>query len=362
MGAGVLSAVGLMSGTSRDGVDAAIVHTDGRREVNPGPSLTLAYTAGTRERLGDASRAASAMEEVEREITLIHADAVARLLDKAGLAPDGVDIVGMHGHTILHAPERRITRQIGNPRLLARRLGIDVIADFRKADVEAGGEGAPLAPVYHAARAAGLVRPLAVLNLGGVANVTWIGHEDDDLIAFDTGPGNALIDDWTRARAGFDYDAEGRLAASGTVDEAALAELLDTAFFDRTPPKSLDRDAFDASPADRLDVADGAATLTAFTAAAVARALVHLPTPPRRWLVTGGGRKNPVLLTMLVERLGAPVQPVEHVGWNGDSLEAEAFAYMAVRSLAGLPITFPGTTGVPAPLTGGRLHRGRARP
>jgi len=193
-----------------------------------------------------------------------------------------------------------------------------------------------------------------VLNLGGVGNVTWIG-EGDGLIAFDTGPGNALIDDWTLRTTGSPHDEDGALAAKGTVEPAALAKLLDNPYFDRSPPKSLDRDAFDPAPVDGLSPADGAATLTAFSAASVGRALTHLPAPPRRWLVTGGGRHNPTLMRALAEELRAPVDAVEAVGWRGDFLEAEAFAYLAVRSLSGLPLSVPGTTGVRKAVTGGRL-------
>ena len=349
-----LNAVGLMSGTSMDGVDAALLRTDGETAITPGPALTLPYGPVIRERLRAIVGGHGPVDEVAREITLIHGEAVAALRARAAVAD--IDVIGFHGHTILHDPARRRTWQIGDGGLLARETGTVVFDDFRAADIAAGGEGAPLAPVYHAALAHGLDRPLAVLNLGGVANLTWIGAGENELIAFDTGPGNALLDDWAAGRTGMPYDRDGALAARGRVDAAALAVLLDHPYFARPPPKSLDRGAFDPAPVAGLGAADGAATLAAFTAAAVGRARVHLPVPPTRWLVCGGGRHNPVLMRMLAERTGAVVEPVEAAGWDGDALEAQAFAYLAVRSLRGLPLTLPGTTGVGAPLTGGRRH------
>ena len=252
---------------------------------------------------------------------------------------------------------------MGDGATLARRLGVDVVGDFRSADVAAGGEGAPLAPLYHAALAMKLPKPLAVLNLGGVANVTWIGAagvgEVRDILAFDTGPGNALIDDWVRRHTGAAADIGGALAAAGRASVEHVARFLERPFFARTPPKSLDRDDFRDAMPDGLSAKDGAATLTEMTAAAVAAARRHFPAPAREWLVCGGGRHNPALTAALARRLGAPARPVEAVGWNGDALEAQAFAYLAVRSVAGWPLSLPSTTGVPHPTTGGRRFPGR---
>jgi anhydro-N-acetylmuramic acid kinase len=259
---------------------------------------------------------------------------------------------------VLHEPENGRTWQIGDGALLARLTGIDTVSDFRSADVAAGGQGAPFVPLYHQALAAALAeRPLAVLNLGGVGNVTWVGAGAEELMAFDTGPGNALLDDWALRHTGRPVDADGRLARSGRVDRAALDALLLHPYFDRPAPKSLDRDAFASTPVHGLAPEDGAATLVAFTAAAVARARDILPAPPRRWLVTGGGRRNPAIMAALAEALARPVEAVESVGWEGDVLEAQAFAYLAVRSLAGLPLSLPSTTGVARPMPGGRLDR-----
>ncbi|MBI4184684.1 MAG: anhydro-N-acetylmuramic acid kinase [Proteobacteria bacterium] len=362
-----MRALGLMSGTSLDGIDAALLVSDGERVVEFGPVLTSPYQPGFRERLRALLGRGrdEGVAAVEEELTRLHAWAVATLLARAGLGPAEVDVIGLHGHTILHEPARGRTIQIGDGALLARLARIDVVADFRSADVAAGGEGAPLAPVFHAALAEALERPLAVLNLGGVANLTWIGA-DGRLVAFDTGPGNALIDDWVRVRTGRAMDADGRLALAGRVEGSLLARLLADPYFGRRPPKSLDRDHFAAAVCEAmsgagLSAADGAALLAAFTAEAVARGLAFLPSPPRRWLVAGGGRRNAALLAGLREALAAPVAPVEAVGWDGDALEAQCFAHLAVRALRGLPLSFPETTGAPRPMCGGRLYRAPGR-
>jgi anhydro-N-acetylmuramic acid kinase len=348
----VRRALGLMSGTSLDGIDVAFLATDGRAEVAPGPALTVSYEAGLRARLRSVLGGQGPVPEVERELTDAHAGAVRSFLAQHDVGP--VDVVGFHGHTILHRPREGRTWQIGDGARLAQRLRLEVVADFRSADVAAGGEGAPLAPVFHAGLAAGLERPLAVLNLGGVGNVTWLGVGEAQILAFDTGPGNALIDDWALRHTGSPVDRDGALARAGRVDDQAVARFLAHPFLARRPPKSLDRDDFRAFMPEQLSPADGAATLTAITAAAVAAAVAHFPAPPRRWLVTGGGRRNPAIMAALAQALAAPVEAVERVGWDGDALEAQAFAYLAVRSLDGLPLSFPGTTGVPAPTPGGR--------
>jgi anhydro-N-acetylmuramic acid kinase len=351
-----IGALGLMSGTSMDGVDAALLRTDGETVAGVGPSLTVPYDEATRGRLRRLLEGAGEVEAVERLITEAHAKTVNQLLEKNSLTISDIEVIGFHGHTIFHRPQARETRQIGDGKLLAQATGIDVVNDFRGADVAAGGEGAPLAPLYHAALARGLERPLAVLNLGGVANLTWLGA-DGSLLAFDTGPGNGLIGDWMRDKAGRAMDAEGRMARSGVVDETVLEALLDHPYFERPPPKSLDRGDFSAAAAAGLGIADGAATLTAFTARAVARARAHLPAAPERWLVCGGGRHNRSLMAALEAALAHRVEAVEAVGWQGDVLEAQAFAFLAVRSLRGLPLSLPTTTGTPRPLSGGVLHR-----
>jgi anhydro-N-acetylmuramic acid kinase len=350
-----MRALGLMSGTSLDGVDAAIVETDGEDRVTLGPCLTVPYDDALRGRLRAVLGEPEAARSVEPDLTDAHAAAVRQLLDAHGLKASDIDVVGFHGQTVLHRPEQRRTWQIGDGARLARRAAIRVVNDFRTADVSAGGQGAPLVPVYHRALAARLAKPLAVVNIGGVANVTWIGA-DGTLLAFDTGPGNALIDDWTQQHTGRRLDAGGGFASVGRADTAVLDRLLAHPFFAQLPPKSLDRNDFASAAVAGLSPNDGARTLTAFTARAIARAQAHFPSPPTRWLICGGGRHNAVLMAELAGAVSEPVQPVEAVGWRGDSLEAEAFGYLAVRVLKGLPTSFPSTTGAPQPICGGQAH------
>lgn len=364
MGA-ITTAIGLMSGTSLDGVDAAIVRTDGLQTVEPGPFISRPYTDSLREALrgvlgSDGPK--DALDEVEDKLTRAHAEVVKQLLEDNEISFGNIEVIGFHGQTTEHRPAEGMTRQIGNGALLAELTGRPVVNDFRSADVAADGEGAPFAPLYHAARAGPQKTTLAVLNIGGVANVTWLGATRSDareIIAFDTGPGNALIDDWVRMCLGLAMDDGGRLASAGRADESVVCRYLDDPYFSRQPPKSLDRDAFPLEFVAGLSAEDGAATLTAVTAASVAAASRYFPEPAGRWLVTGGGRHNGAIMEALRQRLGVEVAPVEEVGWRGDALEAEAFAYLAVRSLKGLPLTLPSTTGCREPTTGGRLWQPR---
>jgi anhydro-N-acetylmuramic acid kinase len=361
----IYTGIGVISGTSMDGIDVALVRTDGTRVFATGPSCIVPYEPAVRAALiavvADPVRAEhDPLVDLEMAVTEAHAAAVLQLLEVHAIPCASVDVVGMHGQTILHKPRQRFTRQLLDGRRAAERLGRDVVNRFRHADVAAGGEGAPLVPLYHRALAHALSQPLMVLNLGGVGNVTYL--DGDTVIAFDSGPGSALIDDFLRRRRGLAFDQDGAIAAGGRVDAAILAALMADPYFAREAPKSLDRNAFHAHAAavDALSDADGAATLTAFTVAATAAALQHCPRAPRRWLVGGGGRLNATLMRGLRDRLGVPVDPVESVGWNGDTLEAECFGFLAVRSLLGLPISLPTTTGVPTPMTGGDLWRAPA--
>lgn len=355
----MLRAIGLMSGTSLDGVDAAWLETDGERVGRLGPSLTLPYDSALRAELRRLLDRAPALPRDDAGVAAIAARLTERHVAAVRAIGLPADIVGFHGQTILHRPERRLTWQIGDADLLARATGLPVAWDFRSADVAAGGEGAPLVPVYHAALAAKLPRPLAVLNIGGVANVTFIGA-DGALLACDTGPGNGPLDDWASCHGSLPCDRDGVLSAGGRVDAGVLARLLADPWFRRPLPKSLDRLAFGATLAASglvaLAAADGAATLVAFIAEAVAR--VPLPQAPRQWLVCGGGRHNPSIMAALRARLGA-VEPVEAAGWDGDALEAQCFGFLAVRVQRGLALSFPGTTGVRRPLPGGRITEGQ---
>lgn len=360
-------AIGLMSGTSLDGIDAALIETDGRETVRAVAFRGEPYSDAARAQLAEATQLALTFERPRASpplvaaaelITRTHALAVQKLLRDAGVTAADVGVIGFHGQTVAHRPDRGWTWQIGDAQALADVTGIVTVADFRSADVAAGGQGAPLLPVYHAARAAALEKPLAVLNLGGVGNVTLIAR-DGTLAAFDTGPANGLIDTWMEQETGERFDRDGALAASGRVDQAVLSAMLDHPYFAAPYPKSLDRNDFTVQPARGLSAADGAATLTAFTAATVADGLRLLPEAPGRLLVAGGGRLNPTLMAMIADWTGVTPEPADALGWNGDALEAEGFAYMAVRTLEGLPISFPGTTGVAEAMAGGEVFRPR---
>lgn len=360
----VVTALGLMSGTSMDGIDVALVETDGERVLRRGPGMTRPYDGEERAALAAAVAAARDLDRrtarpallaaAEARLTRAHAEAVDRYLQRYGIDAAQVAVLGFHGQTVLHRPERALTVQLGDGPLLAAATGIDVVWDFRAADVAAGGQGAPLVPVYHQAlgRASDLELPAAVVNIGGVANVTWMGA-DGTLLAFDTGPGNALLDDWAMRHTGLAMDRDGALAAAGVVHASTLARLLADPYFDRPPPKSLDRGDFTCDAVAHLGPQDGAATLVAFTVEAIAGAALHFPNAPRQWVICGGGAHNPVLLAALRKRLGGEVRSADMLGWSAKFMEAEAFAFLAVRSLRGLPLTFPGTTGAPHPLTGG---------
>ena len=369
-----LSALGMMSGTSLDGVDVAMLHTDGVEIADTGPSCYRPYTDAERTLLRQALAAAVSLPDrttrsdilraAEDMVTRVHAEAVESFSASTGMAVSDIAVIGFHGQTVLHRPERKLTVQIGDPAALAKRLRCPVVADLRQADVAAGGQGAPLVPVYHQALVRGLDRPgpVCVVNIGGVGNITYL-EGDGEPIACDTGPGNALLDDFVRLRTGATQDADGRLAARGHADLATVERLMAHPYFLQPPPKSLDRNDFRNWVAERgglgdMTTEDGAATLTRLTVETLARVVDLLPQPPRSWIVAGGGAHNPTLMAMLSDRLApATVETAAQAGWSVDAMEAQAFAYLAARSLRGLPLTFPGTTGIAAPLTGGVLYR-----
>jgi anhydro-N-acetylmuramic acid kinase len=353
-----------MSGTSMDGVDIALIETDGERIENILAAGARPYDPYERRFLRTAMEAAAnlrdradrsgILRDAETMLTDIHAETVEEFLIQQGFSHQDIDVVGFHGQTVLHRPEAGLTVQLGDGKHLADRLGIEVVYDFRANDVAMGGQGAPLVPVYHRALAqySQMDCPAAIVNIGGVANVTWI-REDGGIVAFDTGPGNALIDDWMLQETGSPMDRDGQLAEQGKADNKRLEELLSHPFFMKKPPKSLDRNAFSLETVAGLSAADGAATLTAFTAASIVCAIAHFPKPPKIFVLTGGGSYNAALCGALKRLLPGQVVLADELGWSADSLEAQAFAYLAVRSWRGLPNTFPTTTGVSEPTKGG---------
>lgn len=362
----IKTCLGLMSGTSMDGIDLALLETDGEAHIEPLRDGFQAYTPSTRAALREAMDIAAALPtpvladlalwpseliSADALVTQAHGEAVEDFLQSSQTQ---VSLIGFHGQTIVHRPEAGFTLQIGDGQALAHSLGIDVVGQFRRADMAAGGQGAPLAPLFHAALAEG-ARPQGVLNLGGIANITWLGAQGA-LLAFDTGPANALLDDWVQQKTGQAFDENGALAAKGKVDATALAALMAHPFFTAPPPKSLDRLGFETAPIEALSAEDGAATLTAFTAASVAAGLALCPQRASRLILCGGGRHNKTLCRALEQSTNIEVVDCDSLGWRGDALEAQAFAWLALRSLKGLPLSRPETTGVGAPTTGGELY------
>ena len=373
----VKRAIGLMSGTSMDGIDLAMLDTDGDGNVMRGGSSFTPYDAAFRKQLEQALGTAKAIRErherpgdlaeLETELTERHASAVEAFLAREGLAASDIDVVGFHGQTVLHRPHEGLTVQLGDGARLAERLGIDVVYDLRANDMELGGQGAPLVPAYHRALAAALPAewagetPVVFVNIGGISNITYIGS-DGDLHAFDSGPGNTLIDQWVSRHAGIPYDSGGAIASEGRVLSGLANRYLSSPFFTARERVSLDRNDFQLPDDDEAVLEDGARTLAFVTAAAIAKAQAHLPEKPKLWILTGGGRHNQRVvedLTVALRHTGQVIR-AEEAGLNGDSMEAEAWAWLAVRSLRGLPITYPMTTGVQKPAPGGVLAQPKA--
>ncbi len=364
-------AIGLMSGTSMDGIDIALLTTDGENWIERGASASVEYSDSFRARLKvglvdaraihDRTERPGVLRQLERDLTLLHAVAVNDFLHEQGLKPHEIDVIGFHGQTVLHRPEQGLTVQIGDGALLAREIGVPVVHDMRAEDMRHGGEGAPLIPAYHAALAAnlplGLKRPAVFVNIGGISNLTYVS-EDGALVAYDSGPGNMLIDQWMELYGHGRFDAGGAMAMSGSVNRNIACRYLEHEFFKGNRRRSLDRGDFVIPAKDELSLADGARTLAFVSAAAILKSASHLPASPCVYIVSGGGRKNGALmdeLTALAEREGARVIDADNAGFNGDAMEAEAWAYLAVRSLCGLPLTYPSTTGCDRPVSGGVL-------
>jgi anhydro-N-acetylmuramic acid kinase len=357
----LVTAVGLMSGTSLDGIDVALIRTDGENIVERGPSMTFAYADYQRKLLQTALMDARVIQQrderpgslgsAEQEITDWHVYAVQHFLSEN---PAEVDVIGFHGQTVIHRPEKKLTVQLGLGKVLAEKLGIQVVYDVRAADVAAGGQGAPLVPIYHRALAASVnERHVVFVNIGGVSNITAIDSQGE-MIAFDTGPGNALLDDWAGKHTSIARDVDGALAACGIADQATVEKFMSVEFFKAGPPKSLDRNSFAGISIEGLTPENGAATLVEVTTSAIARAAEWLNETPKIWVICGGGRHNPQIMKSLEQKL-TNVKTAEDFGFDGDAMEAEAWAYLAVRSLKGLPLTFPSTTRVSKPMTGGVL-------
>ncbi|TPW26857.1 anhydro-N-acetylmuramic acid kinase [Pararhizobium mangrovi] len=367
---GILTAVGMMSGTSLDGIDIALVRTDGKDSVERLAFAGTPYDPAFRRRLAGALETAKSiadrtdrpddLAEIERELTLRHAEALGVFLEEQGMTPADVDLVGFHGQTVLHRPERGLTVQLGDGPLLATRSGLPVVFDMRANDMRHGGEGAPLAPAYHRALAANLPAelgdgPYVFVNIGGISNITYVGR-DGTLLAFDSGPGNTLIDRWVERHAGVPFDQGGAIAGEGAIDERLVARYMASDFFTAQHRRSLDRNDFPLPDDAEIDLHDGARTLCRVSAEAIFHSARYLPETPGAWIVSGGGRLNATIMKDLAT-LAAPARVLasDEAGLDGDATEAEAWAYLAVRSLEGLPLTFPGTTSVREAVTGGVL-------
>ncbi|CAG0905087.1 unnamed protein product [Cyprideis torosa] len=349
----VYTAIGMMSGTSLDGIDMALVRTDGKDFTKLEDFKTVPYSDEVRAKIKEVfgqRHASDKTAEVEKLVTAAHIQAIKDFGHEA-------DVIGFHGQTILHDPSQKFTWQIGCSKTLADATGMDVVGDMRIADIKAGGQGAPLLPLCHRAFASEAMRPIAILNLGGVGNVTWLGEERQDILAFDTGPANALIDDLVKEKTGKHYDSDGKIAKAGKVHQKMVDDWLNHKYFDRPVPKSLDRDEWQVARVYDLPLEDAVATLAAFTVQSVMKSFENLPAAPKAVYVAGGGRHNKYIMEELNRLMACDVEPVESLNWNGDAVEAKGFAYLAVRSLLGLALTLPTTTGVPKPMTGGVLYK-----
>lgn len=369
----IKTAIGLMSGTSMDGIDVALLRTDGENRIHHGPFMYFPYDDALRQRwkralvtarsIRERSERPGRLTEDERALTLCHAAAVRSFMTRHDLRPGQVDVIGFHGQTVLHRPDEALTVQIGDGPLLAKETGVDVVYDMRANDMAHGGQGAPLVPAYHAALSAnlpeGFESPVAFVNIGGISNLTYIDRSGT-LSAFDSGPGNMLLDQWMEAHTGIPYDQDGATAARGRVDAGLVRHYMESPFFSGNIRRSLDRGDFAPPQKGEISLEDGARTLAHITGAAILKCAEYLPSTVKTWVVCGGGRRNRVIMAEFATQAaahGARVITAEAAGLDGGAMEAEAWAWLAVRSLKGLPLTWPGTTGVEMPVTGGVLAR-----
>jgi len=350
----IFTAIGLMSGTSLDGVDIALLTSDGFSIISTGPFGSVPYQAQFKQRLFNQLGKTSVPKALEEELTVIHANVIFNFLKANNISKSDIDVIGFHGQTIYHNPKEKLTFQIGDGYLLARLLDRIVVNNFRVADVENGGQGAPLVPIYHQTIAKDIKKPVAIINIGGVSNVTYI--DDQELIAFDTGPGNAPLDDIVFQRLGLSFDNGGKIAQSGIINRSILKQFLAHSFFESPPPKTLDRNNFDYGDLVECKVEDALATVVEFIAQSISKSREYFPQSVDKWYVSGGGSHNTVLIRAISEALNSDVLPVNILGWNADALEAQAFAFLAVRSILDLPISFPNTTGVSEAITGGVVN------
>lgn len=359
--------IGLMSGTSMDGIDLALIESDGKKIIQRRSSDYLAYSKDFKTRLRALIYNAPTLHEiktVENELTLLHAELVNKFLAKNKIDREEIDLVSFHGHTILHAPQQQITWQIGNPHLLAHQTKIDVVADFRTRDVMLGGQGAPLVPIYHFHLFHEQKKPVAVLNIGGISNITYFNSDDENEIkAFDTCFGNAPLDDLMKKKFGRDFDQNGELAKSGEVDFLLADRILQNEIFHKKPPKSFDRDDFSEllSPINSLKTEDALATFAYMHAKTLLINLEFLSQRPKQIFICGGGRRNFAMMDEMKKWIsGVEIKSAEEIGLNGDTIEAEAFAFLGIRSFLGLPISFPNTTGAILPTCGGVFYPSNA--
>lgn len=349
----IYRAIGLMSGTSMDGIDLALLESDGRKIINRKNFSYLPYSKDFKTRLSNLIYDRPTLEEikdVEKELTILHASLVNKFLSENNLNPQEIDVIAFHGHTIFHNAHQGITWQIGNAHLLSHLCKIDVVADFRSRDVALDGQGAPLVPIYHAHLFAKQKKPYAVLNIGGISNISYfVSDDENDIIAFDICFGNAPIDDLMKKKLGRDFDANGEIAAKGNIDYLLADRILQNEIFHKKPPKSFDRDDFSEviAPINNLKIEDALATFAYMHAKAININLDFLPQRPKEIFICGGGRKNSVLISEMKKHIiSCNIIAVDEIGFNGDAIEAEAFAFLAIRSLENLPISFKNTTGI----------------